>query len=106
MTTPQNHPRAFVHFGGPGTVDHIPGGPFNPRLTVAVEARHHPAPISGRTVSGYGRKIPTDSVVLLHNRWRRVYVCTYGNAATLYVAATNSTSDPWLATVTLVDHDS
>jgi len=40
-----------------------------------------------RSVSGYGRKLPTGYKVMLwgENRWRRVYACRYGNAATLYV---------------------
>jgi len=39
------------------------------------------------TVTGYGRKIPTSTVVKLPGgaRWRRVYCCMYSNAGTCYV---------------------
>lgn len=39
------------------------------------------------TASGYGRKIPTRTMVKLPGspRWRRVYCCIYSNAGTCYV---------------------
>ena len=57
------------------------------------DLEHKDAPLwwhtAGRqyTASGYGRKIPTSRMVKLPgiNRWRRVYVCIYGNAGTAYV---------------------
>lgn len=41
------------------------------------------------TASGYGRKIPSARMVKLpgSDRWRRVYVCIYGNAGTAYVTS-------------------
>lgn len=37
------------------------------------------------TASGYGRRIPSRYMVLWEGRWRRVYVCQYGNAGTAYI---------------------
>jgi len=37
------------------------------------------------TASGYGRRIPTQYVVRVENRWRRVYCCIYSNAGTCYI---------------------
>jgi hypothetical protein len=37
------------------------------------------------TTTGYGRRIPTQYVVRLNNRWRRVYICIFSNSGTLYV---------------------
>lgn len=37
------------------------------------------------TASGYGKRIPTEFVVRLEKRWRRVYCCIYSNIGTLYV---------------------
>ncbi len=39
------------------------------------------------TASGYGRKIPTRTMVKLPGspRWRRVYCCIYSNIGTCYV---------------------
>jgi len=41
------------------------------------------------TASGYGRKIPTRTMVKLPGspRWRRVYCCIYSNIGTSYVTA-------------------
>lgn len=55
----------------------------------------HPADIAkvkqspayyGRDASGYGRKIATETMLLLSDGiWRRVYVCQISNAGTAYV---------------------
>lgn len=39
------------------------------------------------TPSGYGRRIPTSTMIQLPGspRWRRVYVCIFSNAGTSYV---------------------
>jgi hypothetical protein len=37
------------------------------------------------TASGYGKRIPTQHVVYLEGRWRRVYCCIFSNAGTCYV---------------------
>ena len=43
------------------------------------------APTYGRTVSGYGAKIPTRYRVRHLGRVRRVYVMQYGNAGSAYI---------------------
>lgn len=86
MTTPF----AYVHFGGAGTVDNL-----GPRLTIRAPLRVTETPRAGRTVSGYGCKLPTPYMVQVHGRWRRVYVCQYGNAGTAYIGKPGA----WLATV-------
>lgn len=41
------------------------------------------------TATGYGRKIPTQTMVRLpgSKRWRRVYCCIYSNLGTSYVTS-------------------
>lgn len=43
------------------------------------------APTYGRTVTGYGGKIPTRYMLKYAGRTRRVYAMAYGNSATLYI---------------------
>ena len=43
------------------------------------------APKSGKTVTGYGAKLPTSHMLRINNRWQRVYAICYSNAATLYI---------------------
>jgi hypothetical protein len=43
------------------------------------------APVSGRTVSGYGGRVPTSHMVQYLGAWRRVYAMAYGNGASLYI---------------------
>ena len=52
-----------------------------------LERKTTERPLSGQTVTGYGRKMPTSVMVKLPDspRWRRVYVCCYSNAGTAYV---------------------
>ena len=47
---------------------------------------HHVAGLQ-YTSTGYGKKIPTPTMVKLPNnpRWRRVYCCIYSNAGVAYV---------------------
>jgi len=71
---------AFIHFGGPFT-DEQPA----PRLTIKVPVKDSAAPRSGRTVTGYGFKIPVSYKVKYLGRWRRVYCASYGNAGTAYI---------------------
>jgi hypothetical protein len=62
-------------------------------------------PRYGRTVSGYGGKVPTAYKVRLtddptNGPWRRVYAMVYGNSGSLYVTRHGGTiflSDPDLA---------
>ena len=35
--------------------------------------------------TGYGDKIPTNTMVFVGNKWRRVYCCIYSNIGTCYV---------------------
>ena len=37
------------------------------------------------TASGYGRKIPTQYMVNLGNRWHRVYCVIYSNIGSIYI---------------------
>lgn len=43
------------------------------------------APMYGRTVTGYGGKIPTRYRITYRGRTRRVYAMCYGNSASVYV---------------------
>jgi hypothetical protein len=86
---------AYLHYGGPGTVD----GPNGPRRTVETELRETELPQSGRTVSGYGAKLPTPYMVKRFGKWRRVYAACYGNAASHYIGKPGA----WLATVQIVE---
>lgn len=76
--------QAYLHFGGAFCGE--PGGPLQ---TVAVDWKE--SPLSWQlcglsyTASGYGRRIPSHYMVLWAGRWRRVYVCQYGNAGTAYI---------------------
>lgn len=42
-------------------------------------------PVSGQTVTGYGGKIPTATMIEYDGIWRRVYTMVYGNNGTPYV---------------------
>lgn len=74
---------AYLHFG------------FNdePRLTVSVPCKETSLPRHGRSVSGYGAKLPTPYLVKWEGRWRRVYAACYGNAASHYIGKPGA----WLA---------
>jgi len=37
------------------------------------------------TAAGYGKRIPTRSMVRVHGKWRRVYCCIYSNIGTCYI---------------------
>lgn len=37
------------------------------------------------TKSGYGKKLRLPYMVKYHNRLRRIYVCQYSNASTMYI---------------------
>jgi len=85
--------KAYLHFGGAGTVDH----PRGPMLTLEAPAKITDAPRSGRTVTGYGARIPSPYMVRLHGRWRRVYVAQWGNSGVAYIGKAGA----WLCTVDL-----
>jgi hypothetical protein len=82
---------AYLQFGGVGTLD--PNGPF---LTLTVPCRETALPRHGQPALGYGHAIPTQYLVSWAGRWRRVYACQYGNAATLFIGSTRK-RDAWLA---------
>lgn len=58
-------------------------------LTQCVEHKHSPMDfhIKGLqyTVSGYGKRIPTEYMVKWNGKWRRVYCCVFSNSGTLYI---------------------
>ena len=82
---------AYLHFGTGN----------EPRQTIAVERKESLMPWHVRgltyTASGYGNRIPSRHMVRWQGRWRRVYVCQYGNAGTAYIGKPGA----WLATVSL-----
>ena len=41
------------------------------------------------TASGYGAKIPTQHIIKVDNRWRRIYATCYSNAATMWITFNN-----------------
>lgn len=51
----------------------------------SIEWRYKDVPLSGITVSGYGKKIVTPYMVYWREKWRRVYAASYSNCATCYV---------------------
>jgi hypothetical protein len=55
----------------------------NPREVTGTRVTD--TPTYGRTVSGYGRKIPSRYMVRYLGVWRRVYFMQYANAGSAYV---------------------
>lgn len=51
-------------------------------LEIAIDEN---APTYGRTVSGYGGKIPTSYRIRYTGKMRRVYVMQYGNSGSAYI---------------------
>lgn len=60
------------------------GGPY---LTEKVNYIKTSVPLSGRTVNGYGSKIPSRYKVLYKNRWYRVYSKCFSNVSCEYIIA-------------------
>ncbi len=56
-------------------------------LVVATQITQ--SPTYGRTMSGYGGRIPTDRMIqyrtMTGNRWHRVFAMVYGNSGSLYI---------------------
>ena len=50
----------------------------------AVERRTTRQP-QRKTVSGYGKDMPTDTQIFFKGRWRRVYATCYSNAAAYHI---------------------
>ena len=80
--------KIYLQFGGA----FCGGGPM---LTVEAEFKQTELPLWGRSATGYGRRIPTSYMVKHNGKWRRVYVCCYGNSGTAYIG---SSAEP-IATV-------
>ena len=87
---------AYLHFGGA-----FCGLPNGPMQTVSTEFKVDPLEWQSRGLSynatGYGARIPTVYKVKWEGKWRRVYVCNYGNSGTAYIG---SSKQP-LATVSI-----
>lgn len=75
-----NYTTGYVH--APDTYGHSDASVDVTPDMIRVDDR---APSYGRTASGYGAKIPTSVSVFFQNRWRRVYVTTYGNAGSAWI---------------------
>jgi hypothetical protein len=57
---------------------------LDPKQVIAV--RRTPAPRSGQTRTGYGKRLATSwELQLADRRWRRVLVMQYSNAGSAYV---------------------
>lgn len=67
-----NHGRA----GSPMSTEEVP--------VKSAPMAHHVRGLSW-TRSGYGTRIPTELMVMVDRRWRRVYACQISNASTLFV---------------------
>ena len=76
--------KMYLQFGGA-----FCGEPRGPMLTQECEYKESPLPWQERglsyTATGYGARIPSRYMVKHNGRWRRVYVCQYGNAGTAYI---------------------
>jgi hypothetical protein len=44
-----------------------------------------PVPWHGRTITGYGGKLPTGYMIRYGTRWHRVYMWQYGNSGVPYI---------------------
>lgn len=92
--------KAYLQFGGAALGS--PNGPFE---TVSVQVKESllwwQEKGLAQTATGYGRKLTTHYMVHWEGRWRRVYCCRIGNAATLYIGKPGA----WLATVDMFSGD-
>lgn len=62
------------------------GGPYRTEEVPVKESPmpHHELGLSW-TASGYGSKIPTEYMVNVNGKWRRVYCKIYSNSGTLFI---------------------
>ena len=64
-------------------------GTYDSFATIELESKDAPMWWQERglsyTASGYGKRIPTRSMVRFNGKWRRVYCCIYSNAGTCYI---------------------
>jgi hypothetical protein len=60
---------------------------FAPEKFTILETQNKPAPLSGRTQSGYGNKIPCGFLARIDNtdRFYRVYCRIFSNIGTCYI---------------------
>lgn len=64
----------------------LPGEPtWETMQLLDSEVKRTVVPRSGRTASGYGSKMPTDTMIRFEGRWYRVYVTCYGNAGSCFI---------------------
>lgn len=52
--------------------------------TVSVPVKETERPLSGSTVTGYGKRLPTSYMVQYKGTWRRVRCTCYSNSGTLW----------------------
>ena len=80
----RNAMKAYIHYGG--VFVGLPKGPFQ---TVSAEAKRCPLWWQKQnlsfTASGYGKRIPTEYMVNVDGRWKRVYCCIFSNSGTCYI---------------------
>lgn len=66
-----------------------PDGSIDSLWSIEVESKDAPMPHHRAglmyTATGYGRRIPTRTMVRFNGKWRRVYVCCYSNSGTAYI---------------------
>ena len=64
-------------------------GTYDSFMTLELESKDAPLAWQERglsyTASGYGKRIPTRSMVRFNGKWRRVYRCIYSNIGTCYI---------------------
>lgn len=60
-----------------------------------VEHRETPTPRKGKTVTGYGRAMPTPYMVRFNGHWHRVKVACFSNSGTAYIGKPGA----WLACI-------
>lgn len=66
-----------------------PDGTIDCLWSAEVESKdapmpHHKAGLQWNA-SGYGKRIPTRTMVRFNGKWRRVYVCCFSNSGTAYI---------------------
>lgn len=66
-----------------------PDGSSDSHFTVSVETKDAPLWWHKQglsyTASGYGKRIPSRTMVRFNGKWRRVYVCCFSNSGTAYI---------------------
>jgi len=82
-----------------GWAKYRPDGLPEPRQSIRVPARKvllwWQEKSLSFTGSGYGARIPSELQVFWAGKWRRVYICNFGNSGTAYIGPAKN----WLAMV-------